>query len=174
MKKIIETRRLYLREFTRADHVLLYKLDNDPEVMQYISTYTGIETTISQCKAAVERTLQYYKNNPGLGVWVTCIKETDEPIGWMTLKHLDETDEIEIGYRYLKKYWGFGYATEASSALVEYGFNKLNLRKITAVALPENKASIRVMEKAGLHFSGMAHYYGADVVYYVIENPLND
>ena len=137
--------------------------------MRYISTYTGKKTTSSQCKASVARILRYYKDHPGLGVWITCLKETDEPIGWTTLKHLDDTDEIEIGYRYLKKHWGFGYASEASCALVEYGFNKLHLKKITAVALPENKASIRVMEKAGLRLSGMAHYYGADVVYYVIE-----
>lgn len=138
--------------------------------MKYISTYTGEEITIDQCKASIQRAQQYYKDHPGLGIWVTCLKDTDEEIGWTALKHLDTTEDVEIGYRYLKKYWGYGFATEASIALVHYGFDNLNLKQIAAVALPENEASIKVMKKAGLYFSGMAHYYGADVVYYIIEN----
>ena len=86
--------------------------------------------------------------------------------GWTCLKHLDNTDEIEIGYRYFPQFWGLGLCTEISTALLEYGFLKVGLDRIVGISNPENKASIRVLEKIGLKYERNAHYYGVDVVYY--------
>ncbi len=61
-------------------------------------------------------------------------------------------NEIELGYRLRKAYWGKGYATEGSRSLILKGFCELDTQRIFATALVANTASIRVMEKVGLKF----------------------
>ena len=170
MKKIIETERLYLREFTAADSKDLYMLDNDKDVMRYISTLYHKEITMSECERSIKRSMDYYRTHEGFGIWATILKESDDFIGWTTLKNLDNSDIIELGYRYHKKFWGNGYGTEISKALVQYGFDTLKLSSIAAVALPQNKASIRIMQKIGMEYIGIKHFYNADVAYYEITN----
>ena len=74
----------------------------------------------------------------------------------------------------MPKYWGGGFATEVSHAILKYGFNKLELRRIIAIAMKENKASIRVMEKIGMEFDKFAPYEpeGEDVVWYWCDKKL--
>lgn len=86
------------------------------------------------------------------------LKETHEFIGWAGLLYLPEFDKVDIGYRFKKEYWGNGYATEAARAIIDHGFNVLGLDLIIAIALPENKASIRIMEKVGMMFDKRAPY----------------
>ena len=76
-------------------------------------------------------------------------------IGWCRLKYTPSKKKYDIGFRFYKEYWNVGYATEAAQACIEYGFGKLNLNKIIGRVRQENMASIRVLEKIGLHFS---HY----------------
>jgi len=80
-------------------------------------------------------------------------KQSGEYIGWCGLKYLTESRQTDLGYRLLKKHWGKGYATEASTACLNYGFNTLNLEKIIGTAMKENTASIKVFEKLGLKYS---------------------
>ena len=74
------------------------------------------------------------------------------------MAYLPEFNEIDLGYRFLPEYWGSGIATEASRAILNYAFDSLKLRKIVAIAIKENKASIRVMEKVGMEFEKFAPY----------------
>ena len=110
----------------------------------------------------------------GYGRWATFLKRENIFIGWSGLAYLPEFDEIDLGYRFLPEHWGLGYATEASQAILEYGFNQLNLKKIIAIALKENEASIRVMEKVGMEFDKLAPYEpgGEDVVWYSCDQEL--
>jgi RimJ/RimL family protein N-acetyltransferase len=92
-------------------------------------------------------------------------------IGWAGLAYLPEFDEIDIGYRFLPEYWGSGFATEAAHAVLTYGFDHYKIEKIIAIAVKENKASIRVMEKIGMEFVKFAPYEdgGKDVIWYQID-----
>jgi [ribosomal protein S5]-alanine N-acetyltransferase len=91
-----------------------------------------------------------------------------ETIGAAGLQHLEGGPEIEVGYRLLKGHWGQGYATECARASIACGFDELGLDRIVAVALPENTASRRVLEKCGLHEIGLVHAYGLEHVKYEI------
>lgn len=71
--------------------------------------------------------------------------------------------------RLILRVWGQGYATEIARALVGYGFDLLDLDRIVGVSYPENRASCRVLEKAGLIYQGRRHAYGQDLEYYTIE-----
>lgn len=167
-KKIIESERLYLKEYSKDDVQLLFQLNSDPDVMKYIGPP---RTDIKVAEESMKKLIAYYAKNPGLGVWAAFEKDTDEYIGFFELAHLDKTDEIEVGYRLHKKYWGKGYATEMSKVLIDYGFNKLGLEQIAGITHPDNIASQNVLLKCGLRYVKDAVFYGFLDKYYVIDNP---
>ena len=68
------------------------------------------------------------------------------------LKYRPERDEVDLGYRFIKAAWGKGYASEAAMASINYGFEKLGLRRIVGRAMPGNIASLKVLEKCGMRF----------------------
>jgi RimJ/RimL family protein N-acetyltransferase len=94
-----------------------------------------------------------------------------EFIGWYSLKYDLLRDEIDLGYRIIQKHWRQGHATEAAFACVQYGFEKLNLRTIVGKAGKENKASIRVLRKCGMLYTGVKHIGGYPMETYAIHNP---
>ncbi len=168
MKIILKTKRLILREFVPEDLNEYAKLDSDPEVMKYISN--GKTRTFQEIKGDLERIIKYNSENEGFGLWAAIEKDSNKFIGWFCLKHLDKTAEIEVGYRLIREFWGKGFASEGAKAIVIYGFNKLGLKRIVAVADQGNKASIRVLEKAGLKFEKLAHYFNSEVAYFSLEH----
>jgi RimJ/RimL family protein N-acetyltransferase len=79
--------------------------------------------------------------------------------------------EVEIGWRLRPEYWGRGLATEAATAVMEYGFRRWGFPRLIAVAQPANAASIRVMEKLGMEFERSFLHDGFEVVRYARSNP---
>ncbi len=81
---------------------------------------------------------------------------------------MPEAGEVEVLYALRKDRWGQGLATEAARASVRFGFEYANLTRLIALAVPENIASRRVMEHLGFEYEKDAHYFGLDLVYYVL------
>ncbi|KUG08750.1 GNAT family N-acetyltransferase [Solirubrum puertoriconensis] len=163
-----ETERLALRQLTLTDLDTLYRLDSDPEVMRYIippRTYDGT-------REYLEELIANYEKFPGLGRWAVIEKSTGAFVGVHVLKHLEASGHIEVGYRFFRQYWGRGYATEMTKALLRYGFEDLGLQQIVGVTNPENVASQHVLEKCGMRYRHMAEFYGGPVRFYTIENQL--
>lgn len=167
MKIITQTSRLLLREFLPGDAQFMYALNNDPEVLKY----TGNQAFKSLDEAAnFLKNYSDYKRN-GFGRWVVILKETGDFIGWCGLK-LNEEDQVDIGFRFFKKYWNKGYATEAARACLEYGFSELGIDQIIGRAMIENKASIRVLEKLGMQYWKIQNVEGLhNAAYYIIKKP---
>jgi len=107
--------RLLLRRFTLADLPLLTVLNADPVVMRYLG---GVETPEQTLAMLRGRILDYYQANPGLGVWATLLRAGGECIGFHLLNHIQGESLIQVGYRLFPRYWGYGYATEMSVALL--------------------------------------------------------
>ena len=170
---ILKSDRLYLRQLEKDDLANLIELYGDPEVMRYIMDGRPL-TDEAQIKYELSNRIKYYDKFPGYGVWPARRRADHEFVGWFALKYLDQTDEVEVGYRLLRKYWGFGFATEMTRELIDYGFNEMGLKKIVGVAHPENKPSLKVLEKSGLEYRKRANFYGCEVVYYSIDNWLNN
>ncbi len=168
MNILLETERLILREFEKEDAKHIFRLHNDPDVMKYIPHKEPLDVPMEKCELFVNHFMDLYKTEPGYGLYALILKETGDYIGWNEFHQLDDTDEIEIGYRYFKEFWGNGYATESSKALVDYGFNTMGEKKLVGVAMPDNTASCRVLEKIGMKFKEMRRYYGVDLAYYEI------
>lgn len=146
--KTIETERTYLRELHVNDAKDFYQLNADEDVLRY----TG-DVAFPSIRDA-ELFLQNYSHyqNYGFGRWAVIDKKTDNFLGWCGLKYTPEKDEVDIGFRFYRKYWGFGYATESAKVCLAYGFEKFNLQRIVGRAMSENSASIRVLEKIGMHW----------------------
>lgn len=161
---LLETSRLYLREMTPEDAEAAYLLNLDPDVLKY----TGDEPfeTVDEARDFLEKYASY--RTYGFGRWALILKETGEFLGWCGLKYTPELDEYDIGYRLMKKFWGCGYATEAAKACLEAGFNRFNMPVIVGRAMPENTASIRVLEKIGLTFLENRFTDGTEEVIYIL------
>ncbi len=165
MKPLLETERLLLRKITLDDKEEIFKLHSDPEVQKY--TGEPVVQSIDEIEKAIQIRIANYKKY-GYGRWATVLKNGMQFVGWAGLAYLPEFDEIDIGYRFLPAFWGSGIATEASHAILTYGFDKLKLERIIAIAMKENKASIRVLEKVGMEFDKFAPYEpgSEDAVWY--------
>ena len=168
---VIETERLILREMNFTDAEDMLRLYSNPQVQRYTGedTITSLEVIHNRIK---EKTDEYEKY--GFGRWLTLLKDRGQFTGWAGLSYLPEFDEVDLGYRLLPKFWGGGIATEASHAILNYGFEVLNLKRIIAIAMKENIASIRVMEKVGMQFDKYAPYEpgGEDEVWYWCDREL--
>jgi len=165
MKIILKTKRLYLREFEISDSLLMYQLNNDPEVIKY--TGNKAFQSVEEAHNFIEKYMDYQKN--GFGRWAVCLKTSNEFLGWCGLKFDSEKNEVDIGFRFFKNQWGKGYATEAAKACVNFGFSKLKMTKIVGRAYQENKASIEVLKKCNLKFDKYFFYDLQPAVLYTIQ-----
>jgi [ribosomal protein S5]-alanine N-acetyltransferase len=104
-----------------------------------------------------------------MGFWAFVDKATGELVGGALLKPLPDDSDVGVGYHLGKKWWGRGLATEIAAALVRYSFEKVGLKRIVGVTYPENVASRRVLEKAGLVHSGQSRYVDIPVEFYVMD-----
>ena len=163
--KVLETERLYLREITEDDAESAYQLNLDEDVIKYTgdASFHDIDTARTFIKN-YDHYLKYH-----FGRWAV-IRKTDETfLGWCGLKYIPELDEIDIGFRFFKKFWNKGYATESAIACLELGFHKFNLQQIVGRARKENIASIKVLEKIGLHYWKDFDFDGEEGVVYKID-----
>ena len=116
-------------------------------------------STREEVAGALRRFVRYPTLYPDLGIWHASRRDTGAFIGFFALKYTGKSTDIEVGYRLLHNAWGLGFATEGATALVHYGFDDLGLDRIIGVTAPGNKASQRVLMKAGLTDRGWGRYY---------------
>ena len=154
---------MYFRPFRADSGKLLFDLDNDPQVMRFISK--GQPTAMARIENDIlPRFLAYYAKSPPQGFWAAHLRSNEEFIGWFHLRpDKIEPAEMELGYRLKASAWGQGLATEGSRALVQHAFLEWGYEKISARTLSSNLASRRVMEKAGLKFEG-EFLWGAEIM----------
>ncbi|HKK77630.1 MAG TPA: GNAT family N-acetyltransferase [Saprospiraceae bacterium] len=162
----LETKRLRLRAPLRSDYPNILELGSDPEVMRYISN--GKIQSPKEARADLERRIELSRGRHGY--WIAEDRASATFIGWMALRPLSHTDHFELGYRFLRRHWGKGYATEAGQRLLQYAFHELKLTEVVAITLPENQASRRVMEKLGFQLKGYDTHYGFKCVVYQQSN----
>src|SRR5581483_6351521 len=161
MKIHLETERLVLRQFTEDDANNLFELDSDPDVMRYVGSVSARLANVDAYRERIRTNyLPYHERHPGYGYWAVVEKPNHDFIGWFHLRPaLDyrfaaeagfRSGDVDLGYPFRKSAWGKGYATEGARALIHQAFTERGAACVVAVALSDNAASIRVMEKTGL------------------------
>jgi ribosomal-protein-alanine N-acetyltransferase len=148
----IYTARLILRHFIPSDYELLRELDSDPAVLRYRSrTYMSPDMT----REFLHQAQQSVQDDPREFYAYAIVRaDTGEWLGQCGLTVLVANTSAFVWYSLLPKYWGQGYMTEAVQALSYAGATEFKLDQIFAECHPENQASIRVMQKAGLQYQG--------------------
>ena len=152
MNLIIETDRLILREMRHDDASELFEMDSNPNVHKYL--WNKPNTSITEIHDYITLVRKQYEENK-IGRFVIIVKETNELIGWAGLKYCKaevnkRVNFFDIGYRLNEKFWGKGYASEASYAWLDYGFKEMKIQTMTAAAQTNNIASNRILQKIGM------------------------
>lgn len=125
-------------------------LDNDANVMHFINNGAPVERT--EVADALDHMINAYDDAPGFGFWAADDKQTGEFVGWFHFRPSAHgtAAEPELGYRLRHEHWGRGLATEGARALIDKGFEELDIERVIAETMSVHRASRRVMEKAGL------------------------
>ncbi len=149
---VLETPRLHLRPFVLADAPVVQRLAGAPEVAD-----TTLLIPHPYPDGAAEQWIRTHPDsfaNRRDAVWAITLRDTTELIGAISLA-IDERDQRgELGYWLGVPYWGHGYMTEATAAVIEFGFTILDLHRIQARHFTRNPASGRVMQKLGMQYEG--------------------
>lgn len=157
MFPLLETDRLLLREIIEEDSQKIFDCFSNENVTRFYGQDSF--TSIEQAKQLIDLYANQYLEKRGIR-WGIELKETKEIIGtigfhtWST-KH----KRAEIGYELQPAYWRNGYATEAVTKILSYGFNELGLTRVGAVVFIENDASNRLLTKLGFQKEGILRNY---------------
>jgi ribosomal-protein-alanine N-acetyltransferase len=145
----IETKRLVIRPWEPPDEPGFRQMVADPEMMRHISHgQPWSEERIAEFFARQRRHLA--ARGHCLGALIE--RATGRIAGLSGLQPMGTTADVEIGWWVMKDLWGRGFGTEAGAGALRHAWETLGLRRVTAVALPENRPSIHIMEKLGMRY----------------------
>lgn len=148
---ILETPRLTLRKIKLEDAEAMYQYASKDDVTKYVlwDSHKSLETT----KQFIQMMINQYEE--GNLAWSITLKETQEFVGTIDFVMYNKAEKIaEIGYALSDRHWGKGYVSEATKALLDFGFNELQLVRIQARCFADNVGSERVMQKVGMTYEG--------------------
>jgi len=153
----IDTENLRLRSINQSDAGKLFKILADDEVIKFYDD--DVFSEISQASDQINAWEHGYKNKRGIR-WGITKKEGGEIIGSCGYYGFHNWHKrASIGYELDRSYWRQGIMTEALSAIVDYGFRKMAINRIDAVIMPENIASVKMLEKIGFQQEGLLAEY---------------
>ena len=146
---MLKTERLQLRPFTHDDTDFVIRLVNEPAWLRNIGD-RNVHTP-EQARGYIDK-MNGMHTRYGHGAYRVALQTDDTPLGMAGLFCREGLDDADIGFALLPEHSGQGYALEAAQAVLDEGRGQLSLKRITAVTMPANKPSIKLLEKLGLHF----------------------
>ena len=157
---ILETERLVLREVTVQDAAFVLDLLNSPGFLENIGD-RGVRTPDQARTYIEERVLGSYRDH-GFGMWLTAQKSDGAAVGLAGLVRRDGRDVPDVGYAFIQRAWGRGYAQEAAAAVLAHARGPMGIPQLAAITTPQNLASMAVLRKVGFRFQGMITLPGAE------------
>jgi [ribosomal protein S5]-alanine N-acetyltransferase len=155
---VLETPRLALREFVLEDAAFILQLVNEPGFLRFIGD-KGVGNLEDARNYLRRGPIDSYHRN-GFGLYATCLRSDAgaEPLGMCGLVKREGLQDPDVGYAFLQRHWGRGYAVESAAAAIDYGTRTLKLPRILAITSPDNWGSIRVLEKIGMRFDRLIQW----------------
>jgi ribosomal-protein-alanine N-acetyltransferase len=145
---VLQTGRTTLRRLTPADAPFIRELVNEPSWIRFIGD-RGVRTDEDARAYLAKGPIAMYERY-GFGLWMCEARATGEPLGICGLIKRETLDDVDIGFAFLPRHQGQGYAHESAQAVLDYGRQVLELDRIVAITSPDNVSSIRLLEKLGL------------------------
>lgn len=139
MSDVILTQRLVLRPLRTDDVDELVALDNDPDVMRYLSGG----------KPSVRKDVEDFVMSHLGSRWMVYERVTSDFVGWFGARSTD-VGQFALGYRLARRHWGKGLATEGTRALIDKAFSSWGASRVWAETMAANIRSRMVMERCGL------------------------
>ncbi len=149
---IIETQRLRIQVMTEDDAPFYLEMLSDPDFKANIGD-RGLHTLDDARASMREQVFASYEAH-GFGMYLVKQKSDGAAVGMAGLVKRDFLQDIDVGYAFLPRGRGHGFATEAAVACVEYARDQFGAKRLAAITDPENTASIRVLEKLGFREAG--------------------
>lgn len=149
---ILPTQRLRLIEIQHIHQPDLFYLLTDKRVTEYYHVVPLKE--VADVRKVVDFLKQRFADQQGIR-WGIALEGRDELIGMIGFNSFVPGHKGVLVFALMQEYWGKGYMSEAIAAVLAYGFTTLQLKRIEAEVLPGNKASEKVLEKAGFHQEGL-------------------
>jgi ribosomal-protein-alanine N-acetyltransferase len=145
----LSTSRLLLRPWRDEDDGPFAAMNADPRVMEFFPK----RLDRAESDAVAARIRGHFARH-GFGLWAVAVRGVAPFAGFVGLSvptfEAPFTPCVEVGWRLAAEHWGRGYATESALAALDYGFQELGLAEIVSFTVPENRRSIRVMERIGM------------------------
>jgi [ribosomal protein S5]-alanine N-acetyltransferase len=163
---VLETPRLALREFVLEDAAFILQLLNEPGFLRFIGD-KGVRNLEDARNYLRQGPIDSYHRN-GFGLYAACLRSdaaaepygepVGKPLGMCGLVKRDGLPDPDVGYAFLQRHWGRGYAAESAAAAIDYGTRTLKLPRILAITSPDNWSSIKVLEKIGMRFDQLIQW----------------
>lgn len=150
MSKTYETERLIIKLVDLDDAEFLLKLLNTEKWLKNIGD-RNVRNLEDAQKYVREKNLPNIEKL-GYGNCVVILKSNNEKIGTVGLYDREGIDGVDIGFAFLEQYEGKGFAYEAAKKIMDVGIAEFGIKKVSAITLPENFSSIKLIEKLGLKF----------------------
>ena len=151
--KILETDRLILRQLSSEDAEFILQLLNEPSWLRFIGN-KSVRTREDARNYILKGPVEMY-SRLGFGLYLVELKEEGVSIGICGLIKRDSLEDVDLGFAFLPKFWGRGYAYESASAVMEYGKRTFGLNRLAAITSSDNHVSIGLLEKLGFKFERM-------------------
>src|SRR6187401_3199762 len=166
---IFETERLIVRQYDfETDTENFYLLNGDDEVMRYIRTTKSKE----ECDVFLRKAIESYRINPLIGRWAADEKATDKFVGSFAIIPIEGSEDIQLGYAFLKENWGKGFASELTRAGLHYYFKNTNADHIYAIAEKDNIASHKVLLKNSFVPNGTKKEDDKELLKFIYRKPV--
>jgi RimJ/RimL family protein N-acetyltransferase len=147
---VVETERLFLRQFAMADAPFVLRLLNEPSFLRYVGD-KKVRNLSGAEQYLLDGPMASYEQN-GFGLYLVERKESRTPIGMCGLLKRKELADVDIGFAFLPEFWKQGLALEAANAVMDFSQRQLKLKRLVAITNPDNESSIKLLQRMGFRF----------------------
>lgn len=149
---VIESPRLYLREIRPEDASFMLEVLTDPDFIANVGD-RGIHDLAAARRYIADNMLASYRSH-GFGLYRVELRASAAPLGICGLLRRDSHPDVEIGFAFVPRARGQGYALEAARATLDFARRALGLSRIVGLTAPHNRRSILILERLGFHSEG--------------------
>ncbi|CAH0139913.1 GNAT family N-acetyltransferase [Chryseobacterium sp. WG14] len=146
---MIATERLIVKKPVKKDFERFFEINHDPKTNMHNPSGP---MSLEKAEDTFARMLDHWEKH-NFGGWTIVEKHNPENsigFGGLSYKLYGEEEKLNLGYRFAPEAWGKGYATEFTKKAIDFGCNDMNKEEIFGIVRPDNIASIKVLEKAGM------------------------